>query len=94
MEDKQRFGAQMEEKLSELKHKIDNAKQSLTDSEGNFLEKYEGDLARLTEKYDATRYKLTLLQKASGSAWEELKTGFDKAYDDVKQAFAKAMERF
>ncbi|WP_027186222.1 hypothetical protein [Desulfovibrio inopinatus] len=94
MEEKQKFGVQMEEKLKDWKQKIDGAKQSVSQKEGDYLEKYAGDLERLTEKYDAARYSLTLLQKASGGAWGELKEGFDKAYDDMKKAVTKAFERF
>ena len=93
MPEREKFSAQMEEKLSHLKERIDATK-SRAEAKGNsYFAHYEADLAKLESKYDLARYKLSLLRKGGVSAWAELREGFEKAFHDLKDAVAKAKDK-
>lgn len=49
---------------------------------------------RLSDAYEETRYKLTLLRKGGGGAWDELRRGFEGAYSELKDAFKRALKKF
>lgn len=57
-------------------------------------ETYRDQLGKLHSAYEESRYKLTLLQNATGDAWSELRHGFEQALQDLRQAFTKARARF
>jgi len=93
MPEREKFGAQMEEKLNHLKQRIESTKAKAESKGHTFINNYEHDLAKLESKYDLARYKLSLLRKGSASAWGELREGFEKAYHDLKEALNKAKEK-
>lgn len=94
MPEREKFGAQMEEKLKHLKEKIDSSKAKAEARGQDYISKYEKDLEKLESKYDLARYKLKLLRTGGKSAWGELKEGFEKAYHDLKDAMGKAKDKF
>ncbi|WP_243310290.1 hypothetical protein [Fundidesulfovibrio agrisoli] len=93
MPEREKFRAQMEEKLSHLKDRIESTKAKAETKGQDFIKNYEQDLSKLESKYDLARYKLSLLRSGSASAWGELRDGFEKAYHDLKDALSKAKEK-
>ena len=94
MPEREKFSAQMEEKLSHLKERIDATK-SRAEAKGNsYFAHYEADLAKLESKYDHARYKLTLLRKGGGDALAELRDGVESALGDLKAALTRAKDKF
>jgi DNA-binding protein HU-beta len=57
-------------------------------------EYYNANIGRFRNTYEEARYKLTLLQGSSGSAWAELKQGIDGALKELRTAFQRAREKF
>lgn len=94
MDDKEKFGVSMEEQLSEWKDKIDQGRKEAKKKGPDYFERYAGDLEKLSEKYDAARYKLTLFRKGGGEALGELKEGFERAFSELKSAVNKAWDKF
>lgn len=83
-----------EEQLAFLKAKIESIRIAARQKGPEILDHYAGELERLLDKYDAARYKLTLLRKGGGDALSELKEGFEDALTDLKRAMAKAKDKF
>lgn len=94
MPDREKFSAQMEEQLKHIRERLDAAKGTAEIRGNTALEHYEEGLEKLEAKYDLARYKLTLLRKGSGSAWKDLRLGFENAYHDLKEALGKAKGKF
>lgn len=57
-------------------------------------EYYRAHMDRLRSAYEEARYKLTLLQGSGGSAWGELRRGFDSAFKELRDAFRRAKKNF
>ncbi|HEY5583843.1 MAG TPA: hypothetical protein VIK78_05045 [Ruminiclostridium sp.] len=53
----------------------------------NQVEKFEGKIDDLKEKYEQ-------LRKASESSWQDIKEGTENALNELKESFANATERF
>lgn len=94
MPDREKFAAQMDEQLRNLKAKIDATKSKAEARGQEFIGKYEQDLERLESKYDLARYKLSLLRKGGKDALNELREGVEKAFHDLKDAVGRAKDRF
>ncbi|GFK92415.1 hypothetical protein NNJEOMEG_00240 [Fundidesulfovibrio magnetotacticus] len=94
MPEREKFGVQMEEQLERLREKIDKVKTKAEARGEGSIGKFEEKLSRLESKYDLARYKLTLLRKGGGSAWGELKEGFENAFHELKDALSKAKGKF
>lgn len=94
MTDKERGIFDLEERLARLKAKIEAVRESAREKGPEVIDRYAGDLERLLDKYDAARYKLTLLRKGGGDALTELREGLEHALADLKSAVAKAKEKF
>lgn len=54
----------------------------------------EEQLALLRDQRENALYKLTLLQKASATAWTDLSRGADEAWDKMRAAVDKARTHF
>lgn len=91
MADKEHF---WEEQLTNLKGRIEAIREAARQKGPDVLDRYAGDLERLLEKYDAARYKFTLLRKGSGDALTELRAGFERALTDLKSAVTRAKNKF
>ena len=91
MGDTERF---WEEQLTAIRAKIDSIRETARQKGPEVLDRYTGDLERLLDKYDAARYKFTLLRKGGGDALSELRDGFEQALADLKTAVTKAKNRF
>jgi len=83
-----------EEQLANIRAKIDATREAARQKGPEVLDRYAGELERLLEKYDAARYKFTLLRKGSGDAPAELRDGFEQAMTDLKAALTKAKDKF
>ena len=83
-----------EEQLANIRAKIDATREAARQKGPEVLDRYAGELERLLEKYDAARYKFTLLRKGSGDALAELRDGFEQAMTDLKAALTKAKDKF
>ena len=94
MVDKERFILGLEEQLAHLKARIEAVRASARQKGPEVIDRYAGELEPLLDKYDAARYKLTLLRKGGGDALVELREGFEHALADLKAALAKAKDKF
>ena len=98
MPDKEKFGVDMEEKLKAVREKLDAAKAQAEVKGKDTLERskegLKNGLEMLEAKYEQARYQLTLLSNSSGSAWTELRQGFENAYRELKDALSKAKDKF
>lgn len=83
-----------EEQLANLRAKIEATRDAAKQKGPEVLDRYAGELERLLDKYDAARYKFTLLRKGSGDALAELREGFEQALSDLKTAVTKARDKF
>jgi DNA-binding protein HU-beta len=91
MSDKEKF---WEEQLAHIRARIEATREAARQKGPEVLDRYTGELERLLDKYDAARYKFTLLRKGSGDALSELREGFEQALADLKAALAKARDKF
>jgi hypothetical protein len=94
MVDKEHSFFDVEEQLARLKARIEAIRESVRQKGPAALDRYAGELERLLDKYDAARYKLTLLRKGGGDALSELREGVEHALADLKAAVTKAKDKF
>jgi len=94
MTDKEHGLFDLEEQLARLKARIETFRETAREKGPAVIDRYAGDLERLLDKYDAARYKLTLLRKGGGDALSELREGVDQALADLKQAVTRARDKF
>ena len=94
MDGKDRFGGGWDAQLAFFKDKIESLRNAARQKGPEVVDRYTGELERLLEKYDAARYKLTLLRKGGGDALVELREGFEHALADLKAAVTKARDKF
>jgi len=94
MPDKEHSVFDVEEQLARLKARIEGFRDTAKEKGPEVLDRYTGELERLLDKYDAARYKLTLLRKGGEDALAELRDGFDQALTDLKAAVTKAKDKF
>ena len=93
MTGKEHFGIDWEEQLAQWKAKIEATRETARQKGPQVLDRYAGELERLLEKYDAARYKLTLLRMGGGDALAELREGFESALADLKSAVTRAKDK-
>ncbi|MDQ7833725.1 MAG: hypothetical protein RDU30_18510 [Desulfovibrionaceae bacterium] len=94
MDDKDRFGVNLEDQLAKWKAKIDESKAAAEKKGPAFFDRYAADLEKMLGKYEAARYKLTLLRKGGSDALHDLKEGFEGAFTELKTAVTKALDKF
>jgi hypothetical protein len=80
--------------VSKLKERLDkwNAEAAVWDKNAHAAKVVQ--LEAYHRHRDAAVYNLTLLEKASTSAWKDLVSGADTAWDDLQASFKTAREHF
>jgi hypothetical protein len=56
--------------------------------------RYDKQLEMLRERREEALYNLTLVEKASATAWEDLAKGADEAWERMQEAFTTARSHF
>jgi chromosome segregation ATPase len=81
-------------KLDEWNAEIDKIQAKANQAEAETKIVYEKQLADLQSKRNDVDQKISELQQAGESAWEDLKQGLENSWDILKASFTKAKTEF
>lgn len=91
---KEEYQREVERRIMEIDSKlqdIETRADMLKEEARNELNK---EIENLEKKKADAKQKLAQLKSATGTAWEDIKTGLDKAFEDMDEAYQKAISRF
>ncbi|MCW8842631.1 MAG: hypothetical protein OQK00_04365 [Rhodobacteraceae bacterium] len=86
----QKLKAQMDEWSAQINKLKAKAESKEADAKIEYLEQIDA----LREEQLEAQKKMSDLQNASETAWEDLKAGVDRSWDSLSSAMKKAMSRF
>ncbi len=87
------YAASAQTRLDALRASLDEWSKRTGSLSAGAREYYKTNIGRFRSTYEDARYKLTLLQGSSGSAWAELRQGIDGALKELRTAFQRAKEK-
>lgn len=94
MEDKNAYRQKLEARLDQWRAEIDKLEAKAAEARADARIEYEKQIEKLRGKQEDARRKLEELDKASGEAWKDLKSGLETAWDDLGRAVKSAVDRF
>ncbi|MFN2268390.1 MAG: hypothetical protein ABR542_10825 [Desulfonatronovibrio sp.] len=84
---------EMKAKLGELNGEINKFKAKVVDASAEKKAVYNDQLEKLKEKREHLEEKITSLQEAGDSTWENLKHGVEESWESLKESFASAKDK-
>ncbi|MGR5144024.1 hypothetical protein ACQKPX_20430 [Photobacterium sp. DNB23_23_1] len=84
----------LHKKLLNWNEDIDKLEVKAQHASGEAKRDLEKTLTELKQRKEEAKAKITDLQHASDSAWEEIKKGADEALDSLKRSFESAKSKF
>ena len=91
---RQEFVKKMKTQLDKWNAQIDVMGEKADKVEASMRDEYNKQLETLIAKREDARAKLEKLEKASDSAWEDLKSGVEMAWRSVSEAVDSATNRY
>jgi len=85
---------QLQTLLNEWYREIEMLKQRAAGATPEKREDYATRLANLCLQCEAAKKKITALEGAEDSGWEELREGADRMWDGLKQLFTETKDAF
>ena len=94
MDDKSAYRQKLEARLDQWRADIDKLEAKAAEAQADARIEYKKQIEALRGKQKEARAKLDELDKASGEAWKDLKSGLETAWDDLGRAVKSAVDRF
>lgn len=91
---KDAYVQKLQAQLDAWNAEIDKLKAKADSEEADAKIKYYEQIDNLRKEQLDAQEKLTELQKAGETAWEDLKAGVESAWDSLENAMKKAASRF
>ncbi|MDF1722824.1 MAG: hypothetical protein P1U65_19285 [Minwuia sp.] len=91
---KDAYVQKLQAQLDEWNGEIDKLKARADGAEADAKIAYYQHIDKLRAEQLEAREKLSELQQASDTAWEDLKAGIENAWDDLESAMKRAASRF
>jgi chromosome segregation ATPase len=83
----------LQTKLEDWNTEIDRLQERSQDVRADLRSEYEDQLAMLRAERDKIANRMTNLQQAGDSAFDEVKAGFDKAWRELDESVHRAAQR-
>jgi TolA-binding protein len=90
----QRMNAKLEEVNQEIQELTAKTQSQLLEMKEDAKAELNKDIEALRSRQQEMTQKLEELKSASGSAWDDIKSGMDAAMEDLNQALARARSHF
>lgn len=91
---KESYEHKLRAQLEEWNAEIERLKERAGDVEANAQTEYKEQIEELQMRQQEVQAKLTELQEASGSAWEDIKAGIEMSWHNLDMALKSARSRF
>ena len=94
MTERQLYIDKMKAKLDEWNADISKLQAKADGASANMQLKFRQEVEHLKQQRAEAAEKLAALQKASDSAWDDLKAGLEKSWHSLDKAISSAWSRF
>ena len=94
MSEKDAYEKKAEAKLREWQADIEKLRAQADQVSADARIEYDRQIERLVEQQKEARRQYEKLEKASGEAWADMKSGMEKSWAAMSQAMRDAMRRF
>ncbi len=94
MTERQLYIDKMKAKLDEWNAEINKLQAKADGASAELQLKFKQDIKHLKEQRKQIAEKLQAVQKASDSAWDDLKAGLEKSWHSLDKAISSAWSRF
>ena len=87
------YAMKLKSKLDEWNAEIDRLEMQKENIRAELRSEYEHQLAELRAERDKIAEKMSNLQNAGDSAFDEVKSGFDRAWKELDESVRRAADR-